>query len=139
MYLKDELEGTQWGKAGPGGAYWRDSAISGQGFFNKMVHFFLCKEGHNQSCFQGWNTSADPRRRSFQVKKNETDDMKREMSEIEQRRVMEHREMRSEIGTELAPLMKNAKTGKPRKDQETGYMMDHSLSSTDVTRLAVKG
>eukprot|EP00090_Calanus_glacialis_P013030 TRINITY_DN21643_c0_g1_i1.p1 TRINITY_DN21643_c0_g1~~TRINITY_DN21643_c0_g1_i1.p1 ORF type:complete len:462 (-),score=133.65 TRINITY_DN21643_c0_g1_i1:237-1583(-) len=119
----DELEGTQWGKAGPGGAYWRDSAISGQGFFNKM----------------GWNTSADPRRRSFQVKKNETDDMKREMSEIEQRRVMEHREMRSEIGTELAPLMKNAKTGKPRKDQETGYMMDHSLSSTDVTRLAIKG
>ena len=88
---------------------------------------------------QGWNTSADPRRRSFQVKKNETDDMKREMSEIEQRRVMEHREMISEIGTELAPLMKNSITGKPRKDPETGYMMDHSLSSTDVTRLAING
>ena len=65
--------------------------------------------------------------------------MKREMSEIEQRRVMEHREMISEIGTELAPLMKNSKTGKPRKDPETEYMMDHSLSSTDVTRLAVSG
>ena len=43
------------------------------------------------------------------------------------------------IGTELAPLMKNSATGKPRKDPDTGYMMDHSLSSTDVTRLAVRG
>ena len=30
-------------------------------------------------------------------------------------------------------------TGKPRKDPETGYMMNHSLGTTDVTRLAVKG
>ena len=43
----------------------------------------------------------------------------------------------NKIGTELAPLMKNATTGKPRKDPETGYMMDHSLPTTDVTRLAV--
>ena len=35
---KEEVEGTQWGKAGPGGAYWRDSAITGQGFFDKMVN-----------------------------------------------------------------------------------------------------
>jgi len=117
----EEVEGTQWGKAGPGGAYWRDSAITGQGFFDKM----------------GWNTSADPRRRQFEIKKSEMDNMKREMSEIEQRRTMEHKEKVSEIGTELAPLMKNAVTGKPRKDPATGYMMDHSLPTTDVTRLAV--
>ena len=30
-------------------------------------------------------------------------------------------------------------TGKPRRDPETGYMMNHSLGTTDVTRLAVKG
>jgi hypothetical protein len=36
-FFKEEVEGTQWGKTGPGGAYWRDSAITGQGFFDKMV------------------------------------------------------------------------------------------------------
>ena len=29
--------GGTWGKAGPGGAYWRQSALTGQGFFAKMV------------------------------------------------------------------------------------------------------
>ena len=37
MILQEEVEGTQWGKAGPGGAYWRSSALTGQGFFDKMV------------------------------------------------------------------------------------------------------
>ena len=32
----EEHEGLQWGKPGPGGAYWRSSAITGQGFFDKM-------------------------------------------------------------------------------------------------------
>ena len=32
----EENEGLQWGKPGPGGAYWRSSAITGQGFFDKM-------------------------------------------------------------------------------------------------------
>ena len=59
------------------------------------------------------------------------------MSEAEQRRVKEHRELVSEEGTELTPLMKNSATGKPRKDPETGYMAGNSLPSTDVTRLAV--
>jgi len=117
----EEVEGTQWGKAGPGGAYWRDSAITGQGFFNKM----------------GWNTSADPRRRQFEIKRGEMEELKREMSEIERKRAMEHKDIVSEIGTELAPLMKSATTGKPRKDPDTGYMMAHNLPSTDVTRLAV--
>ena len=42
-------------------------------------------------------------------------------------------------GTELAPLMKQAVTGKPRKDPATGYMMNHNLHTTDVTRLATHG
>ena len=59
------------------------------------------------------------------------------MSEAEQRRVAEHRELVREEGTELAPLMKKAVTGKPRKDPATGYMTGNNLPSTDVTRLAV--
>ena len=47
--------------------------------------------------------------------------------------------MISQVGTELAPLLKHAVTGKPRKDPDTGYMMNHSLGTTDVTRMAVKG
>ena len=35
--MQEEVEGLQWGKPGPGGAYWRNSAITGQGFFDKMV------------------------------------------------------------------------------------------------------
>jgi hypothetical protein len=37
LYCQGESEGLQWGKPGPGGAYWRNSAITGQGFFDKMV------------------------------------------------------------------------------------------------------
>ena len=33
------MEGLQWGKPGPGGAYWRNSALTGQNFFDKMVTF----------------------------------------------------------------------------------------------------
>merc|ERR1719509_328642 len=32
--------------------------------------------------------------------------------------------------------MKNKMTGKPRKDPNTGYMQSHSLSTTDVTKMA---
>jgi hypothetical protein len=35
--VQEEHEGTQWGRPGPGGAYWRNSAVTGQGFFDKMV------------------------------------------------------------------------------------------------------
>ena len=34
---QEEEEGSQWGKAGPGGAYWRQSAITGQGFLDSLV------------------------------------------------------------------------------------------------------
>ena len=32
-----QYEGTQWGRPGPGGSYWRQSAVTGQRFFDKMV------------------------------------------------------------------------------------------------------
>jgi len=112
--------GGTWGKAGPGGAYWRQSALTGQGFFAKM----------------GWADSADPRKRGFTIKKGENEEMKREISEIEAKRVEQHQEMTDDQGLELAPLMKNQTTGRPRKDPSTGYMMDHSLNSTDITKHA---
>ena len=36
-HVQQEVEGTQWGRPGPGGTYWRPSAITGQGFMDKMV------------------------------------------------------------------------------------------------------
>ena len=39
-------------------------------------------------------------------------------------------------GLELAPLMSRQVTGRPRRDPETGYMMDHGFSSTDITKHA---
>ena len=36
LFQKD-VEGEQWGKEGPGGNYWRESALTGQGFQKKMV------------------------------------------------------------------------------------------------------
>ena len=117
------MEGTQWGRPGPGGAYWRPSAITGQGFLDSL----------------GWVTSDDPRKRQSQVKHSEAETIKAEVRELQKKRESEHREMMSEAGTELAPLLKHAVTGKPRKDPATGYMMNHSLPSTDVTRLATQG
>ena len=35
--LQQQYEGLQWGRPGPGGVYWRDSAVTGQKFFDKMV------------------------------------------------------------------------------------------------------
>eukprot|EP00090_Calanus_glacialis_P021912 TRINITY_DN33788_c0_g1_i1.p1 TRINITY_DN33788_c0_g1~~TRINITY_DN33788_c0_g1_i1.p1 ORF type:complete len:454 (+),score=113.33 TRINITY_DN33788_c0_g1_i1:334-1695(+) len=116
----EEVEGTQWGKPGPGGAYWRNSALTGQGFFDKM----------------GWNSSTDPRKRDIQIRRGEAENIKREMSEAEVRRNMEHKDMNSDVGLELAPLMMNQTTGNPKRDPSTGYMMNHSLSTTDVTKLA---
>ena len=43
-FFQEEVEGLQWGRPGPGGAYWRNSALTGQNFFDKMVNrinFFL--------------------------------------------------------------------------------------------------
>ena len=78
------------------------------------------------------------------------------MSEAEKRRNKEHKEINSEvklkpkvtstsmfnfpfykIGIELAPLIMDKVTGKPKRDPSTGYMMNHSLGTTDVTQLAI--
>jgi len=118
----EEVEGLQWGRPGPGGAYWRNSAITGQGFFDKM----------------GWCGSADPRKRQYETKHSEADEIRKEIEDIKVKKEIEHQDINSGIGCELVPLMKDKQTGKPHKDPATGYMMSHGLSSTDVTKLADK-
>ena len=138
----NSLEGAQWGKPGPGGSYWRQSALTGQGFHEKMVRnpcvLFLISYVLSHRPDQGWSSSADPRKRHFEVKKGENEALKREMADIEQKRLEEHRSLTSEVGLELAPLMKAQPTGKPRKDEVTGYMMDARLTSTDITKHAAQ-
>ena len=139
----NSLEGAQWGKPGPGGSYWRQSALTGQGFHEKMVRnpcvlFLMSCVLFLISPHQGWSSSADPRKRQFEVKKGENEALKREMADIEQKRLEEHRSLTSEVGLELAPLMKAQPTGKPRKDEVTGYMMDARLTSTDITKHAAQ-
>jgi len=114
----NQYEGNQWGRPGPGGPYWRERTLTGQGFFEKM----------------GWSSSADPRRRAMQIKHIEAEDMKKEMNEVQMRKYAEYDDIRSSVGVELVPLLKNKTTGNPRKDPNTGYMMNHSNPSTDVTR-----
>ena len=80
----------------PGGAYWRSSAITGQGFFDKM----------------GWCGSADPRKRPTNTKHGEADQMRRDIDEIRERREAEHQDNNSSEGLELVPLMKNQSTGR---------------------------
>ena len=71
-----------------GGAYWRESALTGQGFYQKM----------------GWNASADPRKRQFEVKKGENDALKREIVEIENKRMEEHKDMTSDVRNLFLPF-----------------------------------
>ena len=42
------------------------------------------------------------------------------------------------VGLELAPLMKAQPTGNPKKDANTGYMLDARLTSTDITKHAAQ-
>ena len=42
------------------------------------------------------------------------------------------------VGLELAPLMKAQPTGNPKKDANTGYMLDARLTSTDITQHAAQ-
>ena len=37
LKCQNQYEGLQWGRPGPGGVYWRESAVTGQKFFDKMV------------------------------------------------------------------------------------------------------
>ena len=49
----------------------------------------------------GWSGSADPRRRQFEVKKGENDALKREIVEIENKRIQEHRDITSDVCTNI--------------------------------------
>ena len=46
---------------------------------------------------QGWCGSADPRKRQFEVRHVEAEDMKREMDEIKAKRDMEHQDLTSDV------------------------------------------
>ena len=46
------------------------------------------------------------------------------------------KDITSDVGLELAPLMKQQLTGKPKKDPATGYMLDAKLQSSDITKHA---
>ena len=59
-----------------------------------------------------------------------------DMVDWERRKTAEHREMVDSSGLELVPLMARQNTGRPRRNPSTGYMTDHSLNSTDVTKHA---
>ena len=138
MVVKEETEGLQWGRPGPGGTYWRNSALTGQNFFDRMVSPPFSSTGLDQFSVQGWCGSADPRKRGQETKHSEADEIKREIEEFKVKKEVEHADMTSGEGIELVPLMKEKYTGKPHKDPSTGYMMSHGLSSTDVTKLADK-
>ena len=45
----------------------------------------------------GWSSSADPRKRQFEVKKGENEALKREIMDIENKRVEEHRDLTSDV------------------------------------------
>ncbi|XP_071746149.1 uncharacterized protein [Lepeophtheirus salmonis] len=106
----EQTEGSQWGRPGPGGTYWRNSAVTGQNFFDKM----------------GWSGSGDPRKRNVEVRAFEVEEMQKELEGIRLRKESEAYDIKSP----------DKVTGKPRKDPNTGYMMNHSLPSTDVTKTA---
>ena len=84
----------------------------------------------------GWNCSPDPRTRPNEHKKMESEDIVKSIALHDYKKEVEHLDRKSAVGIELVPLMMQSYTGKPRIDPQTGYMMSHSLSSTDVTRRA---
>ena len=47
----------------------------------------------------GWSVSADPRRRQFEVKRGENEALKREIMDIENKRVEEHRDLTSDVSS----------------------------------------
>ena len=53
----------------------------------------------------GWSTSADPRRRQFEVKKGENDALKREIMDIENKRVEEHRDLTSDVSIKIITII----------------------------------
>ncbi|CAB4067773.1 unnamed protein product [Lepeophtheirus salmonis] len=74
----------------------------------------------------GWSGSGDPRKRNVEVRAFEVEEMQKELEGIRLRKESEAHDIKSP----------DKVTGKPRKDPNTGYMMNHSLPSTDVTKTA---
>ena len=46
---------------------------------------------------QGWHSSTDPRKRETQVRREEAENIMQEMTDAERRRVMEHKDMNSDV------------------------------------------
>ena len=95
--MQEEVEGLQWGKPGPGGAYWRNSAITGQGFFDKMVRNSLALNTGLAGCCQGWCGSADPRKRQYEMKHSEADEIRKEIEDMKVKKEMEHQDITSGV------------------------------------------
>ena len=94
---QEKDEGNQWGKPGPGGAYWRESALTGAGHSRcaQSISPYMSGQGFYEK--MGWSASADPRKRQFEVKKGENEALKREIVDIENKRVQEHRDITSDV------------------------------------------
>ena len=63
------------------------------------------------SVTQGWCGSADPRKRQYETKHSEADEMRKEIEEIKVKTEVEHKDIMSGEGIELVPLMKDKHTG----------------------------
>ena len=98
---QEKDEGNQWGKPGPGGAYWRESALTGAGHSScaQSTSLFMSGQGFYEK--MGWSASADPRKRQFEVKKGENEALKREIVDIENKRVQEHRDITSDVSLNM--------------------------------------
>ena len=70
------------------------------------------------------------------VRRREAEVQKEELEEWGRRREEERKEVVGSIGAELASLFARGNTGRPRKDPETGRMLDCGLNSTDITQHA---
>ena len=66
------------------------------------------------SVTQGWCGSADPRKRQYETKHSEADEMRKEIEEIKVKTEVEHKDIMSGEGIELVPLMKDKHTGEQR-------------------------
>ena len=70
------------------------------------------------------------------VRRREAEVQKGELEEWGRRREEERREVVGSGGAELAALFARGSTGRPRRDPETGRLLDCGLSSTDITQHA---
>ena len=80
----------------------------------KWWNFFLSFRQY--FAIQGWCGSADPRKRQFETKHSEADEMRKEIEEIKVKKEIEHKDITSGEGIELVPLMKDKVTGSLNKN-----------------------